>query len=64
MTQSLSAIALAQQLADELSVWIECESPSNYPEGIHRMAQLVAKQAQEAGLKVELTHIGKKQELP
>lgn len=64
MSNSLSSIALAQQLADELSVWIECESPSNYPEGIHRMAQMVAKQALDAGLNAEIKNIGKQQELP
>ncbi|HBI84177.1 M20 family metallopeptidase [Orrella sp. NBD-18] len=64
MTNSLSAIALAQQLADELSVWIQCESPSNFPEGIHRMAELAAKQARDSGLTVNLTRIGKNNELP
>lgn len=64
MTNSLSSIAIAQQLADDLSVWIECESPSNYPEGIHRMAELVSSYARAAGLKVEYTHIGEQQELP
>lgn len=64
MSNSLSSIAVAQQLADELSVWIECESPSNYPEGIHRMAQMVAKQALDAGLNAEIKNIGKQQELP
>ena len=64
MTNSLSAIALAQQLADELTVWIECESPSNYPPGIQKMAEMVAQQAHASGLNVSLTQIGQAKELP
>ena len=64
MTNSLSSIAIARQLADEVSTWIECESPSNDPAGINRMAEMVATQARASGLTVNLTQIGAKMNLP
>ena len=51
---------LAAKLAAGISTWIQCESPSNNPQAIERMAQLVAAQARSAGLRVELTHAGSK----
>ena len=43
---------LAQSLAQELRTWIECESPSNDPAAVHRMAQIVVTKARAAGLRV------------
>ena len=40
-----STNALAQTLAQELRTWIECESPSNDPAAVHRMAQIVVAKA-------------------
>lgn len=51
---------LAQQLAEGIRTWIECESPSHDPDSVERMAQLVANQARTAGLSVTLTHAGPK----
>lgn len=48
----------AQALAQELRTWIECESPSNDPAAVHRMAQIVVAKARGAGLKVDLSEIG------
>ncbi|MFM7013022.1 MAG: M20 family metallopeptidase [Betaproteobacteria bacterium] len=53
-----STIALAQTLAQELRTWIECESPSNDPAAVHRMAQIVVAKARAAGLQVTLSEIG------
>ena len=50
----------AQQLAQGIRTWLECESPSSDPAAIHRMAQLVATQAKAAGLAVTLSEIGPK----
>jgi len=49
---------LAQSLAQELRTWIECESPSNDPAAVHRMAQIVVTKARAAGLHVTLSEIG------
>lgn len=53
-----STNALAQTLAQELRTWIECESPSNDPAAVHRMAQIVVAKARTAGLQVNLSEIG------
>ena len=53
-----STTPLAQALARELSTWIECESPSNDPAAVHRMAQIVVTKARAAGLTVTLSEIG------
>lgn len=53
-----STDSLAQSLAQELRTWIECESPSNDPAAVHRMAQIVVAKARAAGLRVTLSEIG------
>jgi len=50
--------AQAQTLAEGIRTWIECESPSNDPAALHRMAHLVAAKAKDAGLTVKLSEIG------
>jgi glutamate carboxypeptidase len=49
-----------QRLVTDISSWIECESPSSDVAGLDRMADIVAKQARAAGLRVELNTIGAK----
>lgn len=53
-----STHTLAQTLAQELRTWIECESPSNDPAAVRRMAQIVVAKAHAAGLQVTLSEIG------
>lgn len=48
----------AQALAQGIREWIECESPSNDPAALHRMAQIVVTKAKNAGLNVKLSEIG------
>jgi glutamate carboxypeptidase len=48
-------------LVADISSWIACESPSSDPDGLTRMAEIAAKQARQAGLRVELSKIGEKQ---
>ena len=50
----------AQNLVADISRWIACESPSNDVSALHRMAEIAATQAREAGLSVELSSIGEK----
>jgi len=49
-----------QKLVDDISSWIACESPSSDPAAITQMAEIAAKQARGAGLRVELSQIGDK----
>jgi len=48
----------AHALAAGIRTWIECESPSNDPAAVHKMAQIVVAKAKDAGLTVTLSEIG------
>ena len=47
-----------EQIVAGIQSWLQCESPSNYPDGIAAMARIIADYAAAAGLTVELSSLG------
>src|SRR5690606_31530935 len=47
-----------EELVSGIQEWIRCESPTRSAEGVAAMAALVHAQAQQAGLRAELTSLG------
>ena len=54
----MSALPSTEALVAGIQSWVRCESPSNSPEGVTKMAALVEAQARAAGLAVEVTSLG------
>lgn len=47
-----------EQIVAGIQSWLQCESPSNFPDGIAAMARIIADYAAAAGLTVELSSLG------
>lgn len=51
----MSSTSRTEQLVAGIQSWLQCESPSNFPDGIAAMARIIADYAAAAGLTVELS---------
>ncbi len=54
----MSTLPNTESLVEGIKSWVQCESPSNSPEGVARMVAIIASQARGAGLTVEQTDLG------
>ncbi|NMU90810.1 M20 family metallopeptidase, partial [Achromobacter ruhlandii] len=54
----MSSTSRTEQLVAGIQSWLQCESPSNFPDGIAAMARIIADYAAAAGLTVELSSLG------
>ncbi|HLU00212.1 MAG TPA: M20 family metallopeptidase [Burkholderiaceae bacterium] len=54
----MSTLANTESLVAGIKSWVQCESPSNSPEGVAKMVAIIAEQARAAGLNVEQTDLG------
>lgn len=53
-----SPLPTAEELVAGIQSWVQCESPSNWPQGVAAMAELVRAEAAAAGLAAELADLG------
>src|SRR5690606_41455179 len=54
----MSSLPTTEEIVAGIQSWVQCESPSNSPQGVAAMAELVQAQASAAGLNVEITPLG------
>src|SRR5690606_34559003 len=55
---AMSVLPSTEAMVAGIQAWVRCESPTNSPEGVAKMAALVEAQARAAGLTVEVTSLG------
>src|SRR5690606_18983876 len=51
----MSSLPTTEEIVAGIQSWVQCESPSNSPQGVAAMAERVQAHASAAGLKVEIT---------